>query len=107
MSFSYTPRENRQRAGLTWKAVRRAASGAGMSDLERRRDRINERAEERCNREADEMWRRVEKAKNAHASAVADERTAKSNDKPAKRRAVRDAQRELDRVQRAAKKYGI
>ncbi|MFF2502177.1 hypothetical protein ACFVTY_02090 [Streptomyces sp. NPDC058067] len=105
MPESYTRRENRQRVGLTFKAVRRAVAGADMSDLEPARDRIRARAEERGEREADQMWRELEGARSAAATAKVQADLATGRDRAAAKRAAKDAERNVERIQRKARKY--
>ncbi|MFD7185508.1 hypothetical protein ACFV90_36800 [Streptomyces sp. NPDC059904] len=102
---SYTRRENRQRVGLTFKAVRHAIAGAPMDDLEPRAERIRARAEERGEREADRMWRELDSARSDAAAAKVKADLATGSDRAAARRAAKDAERNVERIQRKARKY--
>ncbi|MFF2475101.1 hypothetical protein [Streptomyces sp. NPDC058066] len=105
MPESYTRRENRQRASLTLRGVRRAIAGADMSDLEAKGDRIRARAEERGEREADRMWSELDSARSDAATAKVKADLATGRDRTAARRAARDAERNVERIQRKARKY--
>lgn len=100
MPESYTRRENRQRWGLTLRGVRHAIAGADMSDLEAKGDRIRDRAEERGEREQAIEIRNVNNARNEVAAAQVAARQARGSDKAAARKALKQAENDLRRIER-------
>lgn len=105
MPESYTSRDNRKRVGLTFRGIRHAIAGADMSDLEAKGDRIRARAEERGEREADQMFRELDGARSKAAAAKVQADLATGSDRAAAKRAAKDAERNVERIQRKARKY--
>ncbi|MFD9072097.1 hypothetical protein [Streptomyces lasiicapitis] len=103
MYESYTPRENRKRVGLTFRAIRRGFSDADMDDLERKRDRLVASAQDRGTREVEATLGELERCRNAVAQAEARWRTAKGPDRSAARKRVNDEKKALKHAEHAAK----
>ena len=106
-----------ERAELAWLTARMAKRGIAarnsptgdvhQGDLQRKFNRITDRAADRTGREAQAAAQQLEAAKNAVAAAKVAERAAARKDRPAARQAVRDAQQTLRRVQQAARRYNL
>ncbi|MGD6749150.1 hypothetical protein [Streptomyces sp. BH105] len=107
----YTNGERGSLAFNLLRGMKQAAAGGPDRDVDtvdpklvrkigRIRQRAEERAEEREERLDRAEWRLVEKARDKAAEAKAALRIAKGGDRPAARRALRDAESELRRVER-------
>lgn len=95
----YTRAEKAQRARLLLKGAKRSAGD--ISDIERRLDRIDERAEDRGRREAAAHARQLEAAKDDLAAARVAERCADRVDKQAAKDRRKQAEKRLRLVERA------
>lgn len=105
----YTAGERLERARLILKGGRQAAQRGSEyavdASVERRIDRIDQRAEERWARGAHIAHQAVDNARTELARAEHALRMAKGSDKTAARRAVNDAKDKARRADSAARKY--
>jgi hypothetical protein len=105
----YTASERLERARLLFKGSRQIVRGghehAVDGRVERRIDRIDQRAEERWARGAQVAHQAVDSARTELARAEHALRMAKGPDKGAARQAVNDAKDKARRADAAARKY--
>jgi len=106
-----------EKAKVAWLVARMAKRGIAASnsptgdvhqgDLQRKVDRITDRAAERTRREAEVAERQLEEAQRAVSAAKFAERASRGGERRAARDARRQAEQTLRRVQQAARKYGL
>jgi uncharacterized protein YlxW (UPF0749 family) len=107
---SYTGAEKRRLAWLVLKAAKQSMAGDRNADtidskLKAEVERIEQRAEERGNREVQALEKRLNEARNAAASAKAAMRTGKGPDRAAARRQMHDHEQAARRIERELRRY--
>lgn len=104
---SYTRRQKRGRGLLVLRGIKQAAADCVDPSIEDRIDKIDAKAEEAWDREAGKAARQLDMAKDDVAGAKVALKAARNGDVPARRRALKEAERDLERAKGAARKYGI
>lgn len=99
--MGYTFGEHLARVSLGVRGARRAQMGLSTDGVDRRLDRIEERAYDRHVRETRKAEDRIERARDAVADAQVEFRVARGRDKAAARRALNDAKADLRRAERS------
>ena len=100
-----------KKAGMVVRAFRLAVAGADSDDIDAKVgpgwERLDDKAERRGQRLADQLLGNVNSARTALAKAEADLRGAKPADKAAARRTRNDARAAAERAKRAARRAGL
>lgn len=104
---SYTPSERRQRAMHVVRGLRQAVADGDTSRASAAIDRIDARAEDRFDREADAMAAQLENARKAAAAAKTTVRTTDRDSRSAARDALKTAETDLRRIEGAARRLGL
>lgn len=105
---SYTTAERNRRARLVGKGIRQGLAGLEVSaSIDRQITDIDRRAEERARLEAEALLAKKSETEQALAAAKATERTAGRAERPAARRAVKDAMKARDRAALAVRRAGL
>ncbi|MEU2094390.1 hypothetical protein ABZ741_39145 [Streptomyces globisporus] len=101
---SYTRAESRQRGKLFRKGLRQSLADCVDPAIRQQIERIDQSAAERGQRELNALHNIRETDRQAVAQAKAKVRTASRDDKAAARQALRDAEQQLKRSERAVHK---
>jgi hypothetical protein len=101
----YTTAEQLTRARLFVKGGRAAQAGRSTAGVDNRLDRLEEKAIDRSEREADAAIGQVDRARSQAAAAKIALRTARPADRQTARQAARTADADLRRAERGARKY--
>jgi hypothetical protein len=110
MPLSFTGGEKRRLAWLTLKAAKQSMAVSLGDDaidprLKAEVERIEKRAEDRGNREAQALEKRLNEARNAAASAKTTMRTSKGQDRAAARQQMNDHEAAARRIERELRRY--
>ncbi|MFF0080234.1 hypothetical protein ACFYR1_11110 [Streptomyces canus] len=110
MASSYTGAEKRRIAWLTLKAGKQTLAGDRNADtidprIKREMERIEQRAEDRGNREVQALQKRLGEARNAAATAKVTMRTSKGPDRAKARREMHDHEQAARRIERELRRY--
>lgn len=97
--YRYTRSEKAERAGLVAKGAYKAYGDT--SAIERKVEKIDDRAADRYQREVKAHTRQLDAAKDEVAAAKVREKAASGSDRSAARAARKDAEKKLARVERA------
>jgi hypothetical protein len=110
MPTSYTGAEKRRMAWLVAKAAKQSMAGDRDIDtidsrIKAEMERIDQRAEDRGNREVQALQKRLSEARNAAAGAKAAMRTSKGPDRAKARREMHDHEAAARRIERELRRY--
>jgi len=110
MPSSYTGAEKRRIAWLALKAAKQSMAGDRNTDtidqrLKNEMDRIEQRAEDRGQREVQALQRKLSEARNAAATAKATMRASSGKDRAAARQQMNDHERAARRLERELRRY--
>lgn len=110
MPSSYTGAEKRRIAWLTLKAAKQSMAGDREVDtidsrIKTEMERIEQRAEDRGNREVQALQKRLSEARNAAAGAKATMRTSSGPDRVKARREMHDHEQTARRIERELRRY--
>ena len=110
MPSSYTGAEKRRIAWLAIKAAKQSVAGDRDVDtidprIKREMDRIEQRAEDRGNREVQALQKRLAEARNAAATAKTTMRTSKGQDRAKARREMHEHEQTARRIERELRRY--
>lgn len=108
MPTSYTGAEKRRIAWLTLKAAKQSMPRTvDVIDprIKAEMERIDQRAEERGNREVQALQRRLSEARNAAANSKATMRTSKGQERAQARREMHDHEAAARRIERELRRY--
>lgn len=102
--YSYTRSESRQRSKLFRKGLRQSLADCVDPAIRQQIERIDQSAAQRGQRELNALHGVRDNDRNAVAQAKAAVRTASRYDKAAARQALRDAEQQLKRSEKAVNK---
>jgi guanylate kinase len=110
MPSSYTGAEKRRIAWLGLKALKQSTAGDRHVDtidskLKAEMDRIEQRAEDRGQREVQALQQRLSAARNAAASAKATMRTSSGKDRATARTEMQQHEQAARRIERELRRY--
>jgi hypothetical protein len=104
---SYTPAERRERAWLLLRGGKQAIAGCTDPAIDARLERLDTRAADRGQREADALYKQHEKAQTTLAAAKAAERAARGADRGPAREARKKAEQRVRDTERAIRRAGL
>jgi hypothetical protein len=107
MAINFTGGEKASMAILIARMAKRGLAGdeVDISDLQRKAERIEKRAEARSNREAQALEKRLSEARNAAANAKVTMRTSSGKERAAARQQMHQHEQAARRIERELRRY--